>query len=476
MKCNKKFLAVAAAGALTVATAVPALALENEIHGAFTSFYDLSNYSAAGNNAYETNPTNARGLVDGAPTENYFVQRVRLGYTAKASDNVKLVTQFELDYNWYGNSSYTTERGSGGAIGSDSVNLETKNLYLELNYPSYVNAKIGMMGNTDAFKGVIFDADMAGLLFSHTYANAGVNLGFFRWNDTWDWSNDTTLGKKTADLISLDAKYNVTKDVKVGAAYYYIQDNRPNGDTISRPIPAPTAGLDPAVTGQLADGTNVYFPGTFQEVNNPANSAKVHTIGLNAEGVVGPVTLNGFALAQFGDRSATEKAKGYALNLGAKMALLGGTARSEFNYVAGGKHALYNAAAGTEAGGYYDSELIFLGRDKNATTIDNAIVYDVSNYGQGVILGSLGYDYTFTDRLSGSANAGFAAIANDDNPSYAGGDSNYLGTELNAEANYKLTPNVTLGARGGYVFLGDYFKGLNADNPYDLKIIAKYAF
>jgi len=469
MKLNKKFLAVAAAGALTVATAVPALALENEFHGAFTSFYDLSNYSAAGNNAFETNPTSDRGLRKNAPTENYFVQRVRLGYTAKASESVKLVTNFELDYNWLGNSSYTTGRGSGGAIGADSVNIETKNLYLELNYPTYVNAKLGMMGNTDAFKGTIFDADMAGVLLSHNYANAGVTAGFFRWNDTWDWTNDRTLGKGTVDLLQLDGRYNITKDIKVGAAYYYIQDSRANGSTTTVTPVGPQ-------TGVTADGTPVYGSVTTTTTANPSNDARVHSIGINAEGVVGPVTINGFALAQFGDLSATQKAKGYEFNLGAKMALLGGTARSEFLYVAGGNHSLYNAATGTEAGGFYDSELIILGRDKNATTIDNAIVYDVSNYRQGVILGSLGYDHPCTDRITSSVNAGFAAIANDKFASYKGGKGNYLGTEINTESNYKLTPNVTLGARAGYVFLGDYFDGLNADNPYDLKIIAKYVF
>ena len=436
MKCNKKFLALAAAGVLTAATAVPALAMEHEVSGAFTSFYDLSNYSAAGNNPYDA-ADNGRGIRDDAPTENYFVQRVRLGYTAKANDNVKLVTKFELDYNWWGNSAYTAGRGSGGAIGSDSVQIETKHLYLDLNYPM-LQTKIGMMGNTDSFKGIIFDADMAGIQFSHNYTSAGVTAGFFRFNDNWDWTNDRTIGKVTVDMMQLDGKFSINKDTKVGAAYYYIEDD-------------------------------------FRD-------AQVHTVGLNAEGVLGPVRLNGFALAQLGDL-ADRDAEGYALNLGAKMALLGGTLRSEFMFVGGGKHELYNAsnslgvARGTEAGGYYDTELIILGRDKNATTIDNAIIYDVSNYGQGVIIGSLGYDYAFSDKLSGSANAGFAAVANDDNRTVAGSTSKYLGTELNAEANYQLTANVTLGARGGYVFLGDYFDGIDgADNPYDLKIIARYAF
>lgn len=440
-KKNKKLLVAAIAAALSAASAVPALALENQFNGAFTAFYDNSNYSAAGNSAYFNTPFektddgfNRRGLKDGAPTENYFVQRVRLGYTAKADDHAKLVTKFELDYNWWGNSSYVTERGGGGAIGADSVNIETKHLYLDLNYP-IMNTKIGMMPNTDAFKGIVFDADMAGILLSHDYNNAGVTFGYFRWNDQWDWSNNSTIGKTTVDLFQLDGKYLVNKDLKVGAAYYYINDD--------------------------------------------INHAKVHTVGVNADGAFGDLRLNGFALGQFGDLNSTADAKGYAFNIGAKKPLGGGTARLEFMYVSGGDNAFYNAANGSEGGGYYDSEMIFLARDKNATTIDNAIVYDVSNYGQGVILGALGYDYAFSDKLSASANVGFGAIA-DDKFSKASGSSDYLGTEINAEANYQLTANVSFGARAGYFILGDYFDGVDAgrdaDNPYDVKIIARYNF
>jgi len=100
-------------------------------------------------------------------------------------------------------------------------------------------------------------------------------------------------------------------------------------------------------------------------------------------------------------------------------------------------------------------------------------VYDSNNNNQGVIMGSLGFDYNFTSKLSGSVNAGFAAVAKN---VVGTGTSNYLGTEINAETNYKLNPVVTLGARGGYVVLGDYFKGTGADNPYDLKLLAKFAF
>lgn len=430
MKSSKVMAALVTLG-LAAAVAAPAMALENQISGAFTSFYDLSNYSA---NFGQKNP------AKDAPTENYFVQRVRLGYTAKATDDVKLVTKFELDYAFWGNNSYTTGRNTGGALGADSVNIETKNLYLDLNLPYHLNTRIGMQGYYDSFKGFIFDADMAGILLSHEYENAGVALGFFRFGDRTntptDYSNLDTIGKYTQDMLSLDGKYNISKATKIGAAYYYFSDNRAT----------------------------------------PAD-VKVHTIGLNGETLVGPVTLSGFVLTQFGDLSNTQKAKGFAFNIGGKMPLAGGTIRSELIYAGGGKNALYipKGSIGAEGGGFYHSEMIMLNRDKNATTLDTAIVYDSNNNNQGVIMGSLGYDYNFTSKLSGSVNAGFAAVAKD-NATLGSHKTNYLGTEINCEANYKILPTVTFGARAGYVVLGDYFKGTGADNPYDVKLLAKFAF
>lgn len=432
MKSSNIMAALVTLG-LAATVAAPAMALENQFSGAFTSFYDLSNYSATGNGA--SGGLNTTGLSNDAKTQNYFVQRVRLGYTAKASEDVKLVTKFELDYNYWGNSSYSVARGSGGALGADSVNIETKNLYLDLNLPKNVNAKIGMQGYNDSFKGIIFDADMAGILLSHEYSKATVTAGYFRFFDS-NGTAATTIGRNTYDMFSLDGKYSISKDTKVGAAYYYFSDN--------------------------------------QSVAATTHDTKVHTLGVNGETTVGPLTLTGFALTQFGDVGTvgnTQKAKGYAFNVGAKMPLAGGTARSEFLYVPGGKNSL-NVVA-DEGGAFYDNEMIILSRDKNATSIDTAIVFDVNNANQGVIFGSLGYDYTFTPKLSGSVNAGFAAVAKSETSTAH--KSDYLGTEINCEANYKLFPSVTVGARAGYAVLGDYFAS-NLDNPYDVKLIAKFAF
>ena len=164
----KKSMKVLVAMLALAALSTPAFALEHEVSGKFASFYAVSNFTATGK------------LEKSAPTANWFDQRVRLFYNAKADNNVKLVSKFELDYSFWGNSSFNTKRNQGGAIGADTVNIETKNLYLDWTLPTCnLNAKVGMQGYDDAFSGIIFGDDMAGVLLTHSYSNASTSLGFF---------------------------------------------------------------------------------------------------------------------------------------------------------------------------------------------------------------------------------------------------------------------------------------------------------
>jgi hypothetical protein len=354
---------------------------------------------------------------------------------------------FELDYWAWGNNSYDGPggRGNGGAIGADTVNIETKNLYLDWSIPSAkLNAKIGMQGYDDSFKGVFAGADMAGILLTHSYTNATASAGFFRWNDTGD-----TLGKHTRDMFVLDGKYNLNKQTTLGAAYYFV-----NSDNI--------------------DYTNV----VGQE------DLSVHMLGLNAATKIGALNIDGFVAYQFGkDDVANNDRSAFAANVGANMPAGKGTFRTEFLYVSGdednsSKHSFYTPYSQKfpqyelAESGFYNNEMVILGRDKYAMTNDNAIVYDVNNRNQGVIFGSLGYDYPLTSTINGSVNAGFAAV---DEKNEGDHDSSYLGTEFNGELIYSYNENLKLTARAAYVVLGDYYAS-NNDDPYDVKLMVKYSF
>jgi len=438
MKLRSKVAVLAAAGAFATVGATSALAIEHQFSGAYTLQYDVSNFNHG--EVY----IDGR-IEDNPPVANLFEQRVRLGYTAKANDNLKLVTMFELDYSYWGNSSYSNgDRNGGGALGADTINLETKNLYLDMNIAAInTNVKAGMQGFDDAYKGIFVGADMAGLLFTHSYSQATATAGLFRFND------DNGYGKNTRDFLVVDGKFALNKSTRLGASYYYVNSD---GSSVN--------------SGQGTVVEDLY----------------VHMLGVNAETTMGALTLDGFLAYQFGkDRPTGTSKSAYAANLGAKFKIAKNTLRGEVLYVSGdennsSKNSFYTPS---NESGFYSNEMVILGRDKYAMTNDAAIFYDANNKNQGIVFGSLGYDHTFTDKLAGSVNAGFAAVAEDnDNPSaYDAGQhkSDYLGTEFNAELDYKMMENLTFIARGGYVILGDYFTS-NNDNPYDVKLIAKYSF
>lgn len=484
MKNSKVFAALLTLG-LAAAAATPSMALENEFHGMFGARYDNSNFNGTqttdfgpGDGTYDPS-----GKTKNQYSANFVAQRARLQYIARANADLKLVTHFELDYTYWGNSAYTVGRNQGGAIGADTVNIETKSVYLDANPFKNVNMKLGMMPNNDAFKGVLFDADMAGILFSSNYGKFSPSIGYFRFNDKGA-GVDKVLGHKTNDMFQLDGKLEVTKDLKVGAAYYYFRDGQPVAPTVTAVTPTP------GINGYTANGDPIYITSPVTITQNPDKDVKIHALGLNAEYVTGPLTLNGFALYQTGWNNKVYT-NAFAGNVGAKLKTGPGTARSEFLYVTGGKKNTFYSVVNefsTGESGYYDNEMVILGRDKNAFfTIDNSIIYTAGNAGQGQISGYIGYDLPINSRLSTAYNAGFAAVAKDNGNkplnrlTGKANESNYLGTEINAEVNYKLLENLNASVRVAYVFLGDYFNGvaLNGEtpvNPYDASLIFKYTF
>jgi hypothetical protein len=430
----KKSMKLLVAMLALAALSTPAFALEHEVYGRFASFYAVTNFTAGGLDQ----------LKNSAPTANWFDQRLRLGYNAKADENVKLVTKFELDYSFWGNSSFSVGRNQGGAIGADSVQIETKNVYLDWTMPSCnLNAKVGMQSYDDAFSGIIFSTDMAGILLSHSYTNASSSVGFFRWNDgagTGAGGGNDGIGlpgQNVQDLFLLNGTYNVSKDLKIGAAYYFIQDD--------------------------SDTDLVNF------------DAKVHTLGVNAAAALGAVNVNAFVLGQTGDLDENNgiDAKGYAAKIAANTAIGTGTLRLDALYVAGGKNQLYVTR---DVNGYYDNEMMILSRDKNATTIDTAFVQDLNNNGEGVIMAAIGFDQPFSPTFTASANVGFGAVAdNQGDDVTVDSNEDYIGTEVNIELVKKTTDNVTLSARAGYVFLGDHNMG-DLDDPYAANFMVAYKF
>jgi hypothetical protein len=451
-----------------------AYALENEFHGMFRVKGILDNYDDGG--AGDLVPAKNPG------TRNYMEQRARLMYMAKANDDLKLVTQFEIDSRWGDNSynSNNTTRNNGGAIGADQVNLETKNVYLDFNVPSTpVNVKLGIQGYTDPYKGILINNDAAGVSVRSAIGNGVVGLSYFRFDDAVTPASgtatfiangsgsattatptnftNTTPGNRTRDFLTLGGKYNITKDVTVGADYILLYSD---------------------ILRNSQDRTNI------------------HMVGVTGEGKVGPATIGGFILYQTGKlgRSGVvgngQTLNAFAANVGAKSKIGPGTARLNLLYISGDNNpnsgdrndfqTIMERGATTAAGSkFYTAEMLILLRNKYASNSDRALVFDLNNKAQGLIGGFVGYDLNI-DKFFIYSNAGFAAAAKTNLNTPAGGSGNYLGTELNTEIGYKLYDNLTASVQAAYFILGDLYNrtaaGSNPENPYTARIMFNYTF
>jgi hypothetical protein len=478
MSFNKKILAFAAAGTLTAATAVPAMALENEFHGMFQAQGIVSNLLTGTTGTVNADQASLH------PSKFYVDQRARILYMAKANDDLKLVTHFEIDSRW-GDNSYgpstaqasTNSRNAGGAIGADEINLETKNVYLDFNCPiTGANVKVGIQGWSDAYKGIFFGNDAAGLVISKKIGDGKFSVGGFRFDDARAASQ--LVGKQTRDFIFLDGAYNVTKDMKVGASYYYYNDDN----------------------SVLNGGTAIYAGG---------KNVELHMAGVNAAANVGPVTVDGFLLAQTGTLGGLPAAgnnthlNAFAANLGVKAKVGVGTIKTSLLYTSGtrsttgatvGGNSFITAqnetsAAFMESGVFGDANtvLLFRGNKYRTSNTDQSLVAEAGNKGAGVMAAFVGYDGA-VGKTFFNFNAAFLSDAKKTTAK-----STYVGTEVNAELGYKLYDNLNASVQAAYAILGPKYQGSNgtttagvvngsgngtdyANNPYLGRIVLSYAF
>ena len=462
-------------------------------------------------------------------SNSYLEQRARILYTAKASDDLKLVTGFELDARFggtnnvkYGPTVTTDSNGNkiavvgsqdGGVLDADGVSLETKWVYLDFNVnPVKTNVKVGILPYKDSIKGIFLDADAAAAYTTTKLGPVTVGLGFLRAYDASGLQIATTggagtgtpgfVGDKTTDIYLLDSKFNVTKDVGFGLSYYFVDNTMPIEAAFPTQIP-------------LSAGTASKDQQTL-----------LHTFALNADAKLGPVKLSGFAAKQFGTSrvAATPNAasnltlQGYALNVAAavaagpvniRTAVLYTSGEDNGNTSGGDKYSTawmpvktYKANAGASGTGgsgssvtsYNEGGMMLLMRNtaQNNTNTDRYIVGTPDNQNRGLTLATLGLDVNFTPKLYTNANVGFA-WANKNNlatalTNHGVNGSNYMGTEINLEAGYKLYDNLTASLQAAYVMLGGAYANTitNTDgtgknigtpeNPYTGRVVLSYAF
>jgi hypothetical protein len=182
--------------------------------------------------------------------------RTRLYYTAKFSDNLKLVNKFEVNATW-GDSGY-------GDIGADGMGVwRIKNTYVDANF-GVVNTKIGAHAIV-LNKGLLFDDDFAGV-------TVAANLGAVTPEFVWMHASDKDFGRQEFD-----------NDIIAGRVIIKA------GDMVT---------ITPTVTAQVQSAETV----TDDDGNiTPVGDSSLVWVGVDVDAKFDPVSVSGTFIYQTGD-------------------------------------------------------------------------------------------------------------------------------------------------------------------------------
>lgn len=496
---RKGFLIVLAV-ALVAAMALPAVA-GTDINGFYRTKAWMSNFRTS---------SSAGVLAKDAPSNGFVEQRLRLKLTS-GEENVKAVVQFEIDFAAWGDAAggtavenksgstvvdaYTggAARNSGGALGGDRINLETKNVYVWFKLPNTsVDFTVGLQGQTDSYAGLLFNgADMAGVFVNGKLDPLAYTLG-------WAKLYENSSGKTDDFTLYLaSAKLSPTKELKLGLNFYFLQD-----DTGKSANSLPLNGSSQvAATGGLGTGA------LWGAIPAGVNKKKIYIPGIDFAFNAGPATLSGFGMYQFGKidyltaGSTDIDIRGFAFDLRGDMNIGAGKAFLEGLYISGGDNVTnkvksivtfndFDASPGANSAfARTDMSILLINADDincaqalvGARAVPSQGNTSPALGGRGVSHIAAGYTQKLGDKLTGKVGAGHLRankllVVTDDSRK-----GKTLGTEINGNVNYNIMKGLDFGVYGAYAWLGDYFESKTSsasdpDNVYSANMRLNYAF
>ncbi len=241
-------------------------------------------------------------------TKSFLDTRLRLYWDFRPTDLLRVHYRMEIGDVVFGGD---TERGSdvsgnilpaigpgsGGGVGADGINVETKNLFIEFHIPPVPGLRFrgGIFGYGDRFDFNILADDFAGLQVLYERGDIAANFAYFKFTE-----GDTRSNADDSDWFGLDGQLRLNASTLVGASFHYWIDQGNRGD-LSR---------DP-----------------FQ-----------WWLGLELTSRMGQVQVNGYAIYNegegfFGRRSG--KNRGFNISLAGDMRLSFGTLGLQVQYISG---------------------------------------------------------------------------------------------------------------------------------------------
>jgi len=403
-KNMKKVLVAALAVALAAVMAVPASAFENEFGGYFrVRAYSQSDFTGddSGDRDYQ--------VVD---------TRTRLYYTAKFSDDFKLVNKFEIDNTW--------GDGDLGDIGADCDGaIEVKNTYVDFNMGNY-NFKLGTQGAVIA-RGFVFWDDFSGATITGNYGNVEVPFYWMKINEGgFADGDDTNDADKDAYAVSpVFQSGNMT----VNPYFVYVTQKE---KTVDGDLFEDFMAYDLGVDLDVALGNaNAWFTGIYQggsvDVNKTDVDMSSYLVAFGGDATLGNISVHGqmfHASGQDQDDPADE--------INAFVDILSESGSED--------------AQDWKGQSYYWAEIMGYGTFDPWYGSAGSPTDKISN----ITAFNIGASMSPMEKLTVGADLWYAMLAEDN----AAGDDE-LGTEIDLSASYALMDNLNLDVVAAYLMAGD---------------------
>jgi hypothetical protein len=406
---------------------MPASAAEMKVSGIWNAKgYAINNYD---------------GTDDEDDSWQYVTQRFRSYWNFIASENLKLVYKNEIDIEWGDNDQVVTtnngddsvslaaNRNSGGGLGGDRVNMETKNIYLEFMVPDTpVKATLGLQGIT-LHKGWFVSDDFSAAKFDMNFDPVSI---------TAYWAGLSGLEAQDADasndnwqIVASGAYKAENLDARLTFGY----ERKPN----ERPDPE-----DPTGAGVLAAGTS--DNDLFLVMGEFNMSFDMFSFFVIAGTNFGEADGTGAASANNRDYS------GYMFNVGGDVALDMATLKAGFIFTSGDDEGDFDDDFQVMSGATYSwAEIISDGYtyDRSASLSQIGAANKPSN----MWAVHLGADFKPTDTTSIMLDAYYIGMVED--RTVGGSEEDEIGIEIDARLTQKIYDNLSLTVIGAYMLAED---------------------
>jgi hypothetical protein len=175
---------------------------------------------------------------DSGSHEEFIDTRLRLYWDFRPSEWLRIHYRMEIgDIVFGGNTESGSDvsgniipplgPGSGGGVGADGVNVETKNIFLEFHLPPLpsVSFRGGIFGYGDRFDFNLLADDFAGLQVGYDRGDVAAHVVWLKFLE-----GDTRTNADDSDWFGIDGQMRLNEATVLGASFYYWADQNSRGD------------------------------------------------------------------------------------------------------------------------------------------------------------------------------------------------------------------------------------------------------